>query len=84
MLRIAIESKDGVSIVLAEGQMIGPWVSEFRRSCEELVRAGREPVVDLARVSFVDREAVDVLRTLGSRGVAVVNCSSFVAEQLKG
>lgn len=84
MLKIVIEPKDGVGMVRADGQMIGPWVNELRRSCEELARAGMEPIVDLAGVSFVDSEGVDLLRALGNRGVAIVNCSSFVAEQLKG
>ena len=84
MLRIVVESREGVSTVRAEGQMIGPWVDEVRRSCEELQRAGIEPTVDLARVSFVDREGVELLRTLTSRGVAVVNCSGFVTELLRG
>jgi len=83
MLKIVVESRDGVSFVRAEGQMIGAWVNELRRSLEELVREGVEPVVDLGGVSFVDREGVHLLRTLEDRGVAVVNYSRFVAEQLK-
>lgn len=84
MLRIVVESGEGVGTVRAEGQMIGPWVDEVRRSCEEVRRAGMEPIVDLAQVSFVDREGVALLRDLGRRGVALVNCSGFVAELLKG
>lgn len=84
MLKIVVESRDGASFVRAEGQMIGPWVNELRRSLEELVREGVEPIVDLNGVSFVDREGVHLLRSLGDRGVAVVNSSSFVAAQLKG
>jgi anti-anti-sigma regulatory factor len=84
MLKIVVESRDGVSFVRAEGQMIGPWVSELRRSLEELVQEGVEPIIDLSGVSFVDREGVHLLRTLEDRGVAVVNSSRFVAEQLKG
>jgi hypothetical protein len=84
MLKIVVESRDGASFVRAEGQMIGPWVNELRRSLEELVREGVEPTVDLNGVSFVDREGVHLLRSLGDRGVAVVNSSSFVAAQLKG
>jgi hypothetical protein len=58
MLKIVVESRDGASFVRAEGQMIGPWVNELRRSLEELVREGVEPIVDLNGVSFVDREGV--------------------------
>lgn len=84
MLRIVVESRNGVGMVRAEGQVIGPWVNELKRSCHELVRAGIEPIIDLAGVSFVDRDGVELLRDLGSRGVGLVNCSRFVAEQLKG
>ncbi len=84
MLKIVVESRDGVGLVRAEGQMIGPWVNELRHSLEDLVRAGVTPTIDLKGVSFVDREGLDLLRTFEDRGVAVVNCSSFVAEQLKG
>ncbi len=84
MLKIEVESRDGVGVVRAEGQMVGPWVNELRRSLEELTGAGIAATVDLGGVSFVDREGVDLLRMLEHRGVAVVNCSRFVAEQLKG
>lgn len=84
MLKIVVESRDGVGLVRAEGQMIGPWVNELRHSLEALVRTGAAPTIDLKGVSFVDREGLDLLRTLEGRGVAVVNCSHFVAEQLKG
>jgi anti-anti-sigma regulatory factor len=84
MLRIMVEARDGGSVVRAEGQMIGAWVDELRRSLEEATRAGMTVTVDLAGVSFVDRRGVDLLRALAHRGVAVVNCSGFVAEQLKG
>jgi hypothetical protein len=84
MLKIVVEPRGGVGMVRAEGQMIGPWVNEVRRSCDEVAGAGLEPIVDLGGVSFVDRDGVDLLRALGQRGVAVVNCSSFVAEQLRG
>jgi hypothetical protein len=84
MLKIVVEPRGGVGMVRAEGQMIGPWVHELGRSCDELVGAGLEPIVDLGGVSFVDRAGVELLRALGHRGVAIVNCSTFVAEQLKG
>jgi hypothetical protein len=85
MLKIVVEARDGASVVRAEGQMIGPWVNELGRLVEELLRARVEPpTVDLRGVSFVDRDGVDLLRRLEHRGVTVVNCSRFGAEQLKG
>jgi len=40
--------------------------------------------LDLADVSFVERRGVELLRTLGGRGVPLLHCSAFVTEQLKG
>jgi hypothetical protein len=84
MLRIVTEKTGGTVTVRVEGRAIGPWVEELQRSCERALVTGDEVLVDLAGVSFVDREGVEVLRTLGTRGALVVNCSLFVAEQLKG
>lgn len=84
MLKIVVETGRGTGTVRAEGQVIGVWVDELRRSCDQVLGAGTALVVDLAGVSFADRGGVELLRTLGTRGVAVVNCSRFVAEQLKG
>jgi len=39
--------------------------------------------VDLREVTFVDRDGVELLCGLRGRQVALVNCSPFVAEQLK-
>jgi hypothetical protein len=64
MLKIVVESRDGGSVVRAEGQMIGPWVDELRRALEQVGTAGMAPTVDLGGVSFVDRTGVDLVRTL--------------------
>ena len=80
MLKIVVET----GTVRAEGQVIGAWVEELRRSCERVLAAEARLVVDLAGVSFADRGGVELLRGLSGRGATVVNCSVFVAEQLKG
>jgi GAF domain-containing protein len=51
---------------------------------EPIARAIRaSPTLDLSDVSFVGREGIGLLRDLRARGVAFLNCSPFVAEQLK-
>lgn len=82
-MRIVVQRDAGMSTVRVEGQVIGPWVQELRRSCDQVLSGGSELVVDLGAVSFVDRDGVEVLRRLGTGGVALVNCPRFVAEQLK-
>lgn len=67
-----------------EGRLIGPWVDELRRSCESVIAIGAPLALDLANVSFVDRDGAELLRTLETHHVVLLNCSGFVAEQLRG
>jgi hypothetical protein len=83
MLRIVTtEPPAGGAVLRLEGQIIGPWVEELRRTCDGLLDSGAV-ALDLAHVSFVERRGVELLRALGTRGVSLLHCSPFVAEQLK-
>jgi anti-anti-sigma regulatory factor len=83
MLRIVpIEPGGDGAMLRLEGQIIGPWVDELQRTCERLL-AGGSIVLDLAHVSFVERRGAELLRSLDRRGVPLLHCSAFVAEQLK-
>ena len=83
MLKIElIESGDTPTLRL-EGRVIGPWVEELRRSCEPALATGARLSVDLSDVSFVDRDGVELFRSLRKRQVMLLNCSGFVAEQLR-
>ena len=83
MLKIVVTGSTTERPVLRlEGQIIGPWVDELRRACDELLPAG--PItLDLAQVSFVERRGVELLWMLGTRGASLLHCSPFVVEQLK-
>src|SRR5579864_8764173 len=65
-----------------EGHLGGPSVGELHRCCGGVLAAGRELIVDLAGVSFIDREGIALLRTLKLAGVEVVNCSPFIGLRL--
>lgn len=84
MLRISsVESVRGAVTLKLEGRVIGPWVEELRRSCERALVTGAAPTLDLSDVSFIDRSGVELFRNLRNRQVVFLNCSRFVAEQLK-
>lgn len=74
---------DKTTTLHLEGQVVGPWLPELRRCCELVLATSRRLVVDLANVSFVDREGVSLFKELTVRNVALANCTPFVAEQLK-
>jgi hypothetical protein len=85
MLRIELfDRRDGTTTLELAGRVVGPWVDELSRSCERVLGIGGSLTVDLGQVSFVDRDGVRFLKRLRARDVALVNCSPFVAEQLKG
>ena len=66
-----------------EGRLVGPWVKELSRICELVLSEGHKLKLDLTGVSFVDDNGVATLDSLRLRGVALLNCSPFVEEQLK-
>lgn len=83
MLKIVLtETAPETSTLTLEGQAIGPWVDELRRSCEAVLATGRRLHLDLDAVSFVDLRGVELLLRLRSGPVTLLNCSRFVAEQL--
>lgn len=83
VLRISISSAPEGTRLMLEGQLIGPWVAELEQACSPLLRQGFSLVLDLAAVSFVGREGVDLLCKLRDRRVSLRSCSRLVDEQLK-
>ncbi len=84
MLKISQAGKANHSVILKlEGRVVGPWVGELCQVCELYLSGGRALKLDLADVSFADASGLAALSSFKSRGVAVTNCSPFVAEQLK-
>jgi len=84
MLKISqAEAANEITILKLEGRVVGPWVAEVSRACEGFLSEGRAVQLDLADVSFVDVAGTTAMSSLKSRGVALENCSPFVAEQLK-
>jgi ABC-type transporter Mla MlaB component len=83
MLRIThINDDDSVSTLRLEGKLLGPWVTEFARSCEELPCSPDRLRLDLSAVTFVDGPGVALLRDLLGRGVTLSAYSGLVAELL--
>jgi len=84
MLKISQIGSTNPEITLRiEGRIVGPWVAELQRSCEEVLTDGRTLKLDLAEVEFMDPHGVALLTSLRSRGVALLECPPFAAEQLK-
>ncbi len=63
--------------------MTGPWVGEVRNFCQQFLGNGRRLNLNLAQLSFVDREGIKLLQDLITRGVALKGYSPFIAERLR-
>jgi len=79
---VTIGPESNGAVLRLEGQIIGPWIDELQRTCERLLGTSAL-ALDLSHVLFVERRGVELLRSLGTRGVPLLHCSPFVAEQLK-
>jgi hypothetical protein len=83
MLKLSVVHRRELATLQLEGRIIGPWVGELRRTCDQVLDQQSTLTVDLAGVTFVDRQGAVECRGLTARGVRFVNGSSFVTEQLK-
>jgi anti-anti-sigma regulatory factor len=85
MLKITTNLSNGLPCVLKlEGKLLAPWIDELQAACHEARARSPSVALDLADVSFADAPGAIALRDLVRRGVAVVACSPFIAEVLKG
>jgi len=53
-------------------------VAELRQSCEEVLFRGIALALDLAGVSFIDRDGIALLHAQQDRDVVLRNASSFI------
>ena len=84
MLKISqVEHANHAVILRLEGRVVGPWVTQLQKSCEEVLTEGRSLKLHLGDVEFMDAQGVALLSSLRSRGVSLLQCPPFAAEQLK-
>jgi ABC-type transporter Mla MlaB component len=83
MLKISEPTASHATTLKLEGRLIGPWVSQLRETCEDRLTEAQQVQLDLTDLAYADRSGVTLLMTLRARGVELVNCSPFLAEELK-
>jgi ABC-type transporter Mla MlaB component len=84
MLKITRSDLDSTRTALRlEGRVTKANLSELERARMECQQEGRQLVLDLAGVSFVDRGGVAALHELRRDGTVLTGCSPFVSELLK-
>ena len=84
MLRItSVEGGNQKVVLRLEGRVSGPWVRELGEACQKVLNVGKTLVLNLAEVTFLDGDAIELLKSIQTRGVEFADCSMFVTEQLK-
>lgn len=84
MLKISkAESSKEQTVLQLEGKVSGCWIEEMERACDLALKEGGLVRLDLANVTFADRNGVKALLELKKRKVTLANCSLFLTEQLK-
>ncbi len=84
MLRISQTKPGDHAVTLRlEGRVVGPWVTELQRLSEEVLAKGRTLGLHLGEVEFLDVQGVALLSKLRARGVTLLECPPFAAEQLR-
>ena len=85
MLRItSISTANGSRRLKVEGRLTGDFVGELSRAASSARTEMRTVVVDLADVTFVDQRGVELLRSLQTTGVDLIDCSQFVQRLING
>ena len=67
-------------ILMLEGQIVAEWVELLEAECLTLLRSDQNVLLDLSRVSYLDRRAARLLRDLAARSVQLINCPPLVAD----
>jgi ABC-type transporter Mla MlaB component len=83
MLKISEPLANHAITLKLEGRLIGPWVAELKKTCEQHLAAERRIHLDFADVTFADRTGLALLLRLRAQGVTLVNCSPFLEEELR-
>ena len=83
MLKITAISTTTCVTLKLEGKLLAPWLPELHEAFERAQAVGLAFQLDLQDVSFVDATAERAIAGMLREGVALVGCSSFVAELLQ-
>ena len=79
MLRITRADADGTTASLrVEGRLTHADLPRLQQTCAELLQGGARLHLELSGLQFADRDGVVTLRSLRSRGVALLGASGFV------
>src|SRR5215831_4595427 len=83
MLKISVEERDNSVRLILEGRLVGPWVQELERVCQEQHAhdSSSRLSVDICGVTGMDTRGQELLRELYLQGAALT-CSDVLNQYL--
>lgn len=83
VLRISVDENPGALSLIVEGRLVGPWVDELQRLCQErgAPGSGSATTIDLCGVTAMDARGQALLDDLFRRG-ATLRCSDVMNQYL--
>jgi hypothetical protein len=66
------------------GRIVSEWVTVLEEACWQALRDTPRVRLDLGAATFIDAAGVEVVRSLMTHGVAIVNCREFIDALLTG
>ena len=84
MLKISITETATETRWVLQGRVFGPWVSELNAiwRTSTRTRKGRACIVDLDDVTFIDKGAEELLRTMAREGAQLIANSGYIKNVL--
>ena len=85
MLKLSIVASDKGRRLILEGKLIGPWITELHRACDEARQSRRahEIALDLKNLTVISQEGENLLAALMKEGIKVRGCCVFAKEVLR-
>jgi hypothetical protein len=71
MLKITVHTDTGMTLVMLEGKLVGPWVKELEAVWQE-IEPGKSATVSLEAVTFIDDQGKDLLARMQESGAELV------------
>jgi len=85
MFKISIVESHGQQRLVLEGTLVPPWTAEVEKAWRGAVERvpDRKPIIDLANVTFINREGEETLFKLMSQGARFRCVDVFTRHVLK-
>ncbi len=83
MLRITTTDERPQAVTFkVEGRIVSDWIAELDRECHRFLKRGKSVFLDFSGVTFVDSEAVGMLKNLLTQNVRITRCSGLIQSLL--